>query len=166
MGVVLNCDVENLYISLKNWSEFKNNVLFETLQIIGSRYPNLFVFIDEKHEIIKRINNDEQLNNSKSMSDIVSLKSIREDKLGLLPEMYIEYANQNWDNVNDMKLIGIHELFYNNMFFSFINCKNISISLLLLKTYISFTHAQTIFFNQIIAMFDYSWENKKDISIL
>jgi hypothetical protein len=166
MGVVLNCGVENLYISLQNWTDFKNRVLFETLQIIGGLHPNLFVFIDEKYEINKRRLIGEQIPDIEPIYDMVSLKNIREDKLGLIPEMYIEYVNQNWNDVNNLKLIGIHELFYNKILFSFNNCRNISIALLLLKTYITFSHAKTKIFNQVIDMFDYSWENKKDILIL
>jgi hypothetical protein len=166
MGVVLNCGIENLYISSTNWSDFKNTVLFETLRIIGEIYPNLFVFIIEKHEIIERIQNDEQINNSKRVSDIISLKNIREDKSGLLPEMYIDYVNQNWGNVSNMNLIGVYELFYNNQCYNFENSREIYISLLLLKTYITLSQSKTNFFNQLTCMFNYSWENKKDIHIL
>jgi hypothetical protein len=166
MGVVLNCGVENLYISLQNWTDFKNRVLFETLQIIGGLHPNLFVFIDEKYEICNRRLIGERIPNIEPIYDMVSLKNIREDKLGLIPEMYIEFVSHNWNDVNNLKLIGIHELFYNKMFFSFNNCRNISIALLLLKTYATLTHAKTKIFNQVIDMFDYSWENKKDILIL
>jgi hypothetical protein len=61
MGVVLNCGAEKLYMSLKNWSDFKNSVLFETLRIIGGIYPNLFLFIDEKRGCKKKYPMTQQL---------------------------------------------------------------------------------------------------------
>jgi hypothetical protein len=167
MGVVLNCGVENLYISFKNWSDFKNAVLFETLQIIGKIYPNLFVFIDEKSEIIKRTQLGNQLDNGEGIVETaVSLENICGDRFGFFPEMYMEYVTQNYISVDHMKLIGIYDLFYNNLRYSFDNSKNISTSLLLLKTYTPLSCGKTHFFNNISRLFDYSWENKKDILIL
>jgi hypothetical protein len=167
MGVVLNCGAEKLYISSKNWSDFKNSVLFETLLIIGGIYPNLFLFIDEKYEIIKRTHFGKQINNSEGVFDTtVSLKNICEDKLGFFPEIYMDYVTQNYINVNHMNLIGVYDLFYNNLQYSFENSRKISISLVLLKTYTTLSHVKTTFFNQLIDIFDYSWENKKDVVIL
>lgn len=172
MGVILNCGKESLYISLLNWSNFKMYVLFLTFQIIGQMYPNLFRFIDEQLEIFERIDEFESITNFKSITnfesitDLVSLQNIHKNQIILFPSIFIEYVNANKNDIHNMQLIGVHDLFNNTTVYDFNHCKNIFIALKVLMPYMTLSHEKPKDFNKINSMFECSWKNKQDLCIL
>jgi uncharacterized protein (DUF2235 family) len=169
MGVILNCGKESLYISLLNWSNFKMYVLFLTFQIIGKLYPDLFIFIDERLEIFERIDNFESITNFKNITNFESmteLTNIHTNKLILFPSIFIEYVNDNKNNVHNMELTGVHDLLNNTAVYDCNHCKNIFIALKVLRSHMTLTHTQRKEFNKINSMFEHSWTNKQDLYIL
>jgi hypothetical protein len=166
MGIILNCGVEMLYISLINWAEFKRYILFATLKMIGQIYPSLFIFIDEQFEIFERITNHEGILNVTRIDNFESLKNIHENKVILLQDMYIDYVNTHFINVTNMQLIGIHELFYNNINYNFDTCRNLFTAIALLKPYITISATDHRILNNLTYIFEYSWETKQDLNIL
>lgn len=169
MGVILNCGGESLYITLLNWSNFKMYVLFLTFQIIGQMYPNLFIFIDERLEIFERIDefesttNVKNITNFESITDLVSLQNIHKNQIVLFPSIFIEYVNANKNDIHNMELSGVHDLFNNTNVYDFNHCKNIFIALKVLTPHMTLSPKD---YNKIKRMFECSWKNKQDLCIL
>jgi hypothetical protein len=172
MGVILKCGKESLYISLLNWSNFKMYVLFLTFKIVGKMYPNLFRFIDEQIEIFERMNDFERITkfesitNFENIHDLVSLKNIHKNKIILFPSIFLEYVNENRNNIHNMELIGVHDLFNNTSVYDFNHCKNIFIALKVLSSHMYLDAQKPKDFNNINSMFECSWTNKQNLYIL
>jgi hypothetical protein len=161
MGVILKCGGATTYISLLNWTNFKIYVLFLTFQIIGKMYPNLFIFIDEQLEIYERINN------FKSMTDLASSENVHKNQMVLFPSIFIDYVNANKNNIHNMELTGIHDLFNNTFVYDFNHCKNIFIALNILNTHQTYAD-RTLHkdYTKISSMFECGWTTKQDVCIL
>lgn len=172
MGVILKCGRETLYISLLNWENFKIYILFLTFKIVGKMYPNLFRFIDEQLEIFDRMNDFERITkfesitNFENIPDLVSLKNIHKNRIKFFPSIFFEYVNENRNNISNMDLIGVQDLFNNTSVYDFNHCKNIFIALKILSSYMHLDPEKPKLFNDINSMFEYSWTNKQDLCIL
>jgi hypothetical protein len=172
MGIILKCGESTMYISLLNWTNFKMYVLFLTFQIIGQIYPNLFRFIDERLEIFERIDefksitNFESITHFENITDLVSLQNIHKNQIILFPSIFIEYVNANCNNVTNLKLNGVYDLFNNTSVYDLNHCKNIFIALKVLNSHICIDITKPKDFNKINRMFEYSWTNKQNLCIL
>lgn len=178
MGVILNCGKQSLYVSLLNWENFKMYVLFLAFRVIGQVYPNIFSFVDERLELFERtinyegmtnferITNIETITNFKSITHLVSLQNIHKNQIVLFPSIFIEYVNANRNNIENMQLTGVHDLFTNTSVYDFNQCKNIFVALKILNAHMSLHELPYKDFNKINNMFENSWKTHLDLCVL